>query len=292
MLIVAERPTDTDVALVAALRRRGVAAVVSSERRALARARPGDLALGRVDVLPTLDGTSGCIWTLRKLEDRGVRVLNGVGALLASHDKLITALRLDRAAVPHPPTAHVDERSLLPKLRYPVVVKPRFGSWGRDVVRCETARELGRHLAALRRHRWFRKQGALVQELIPPVGHDLRVIVAGSEIVGAIRRIAAPGEWRTNVALGATRSPVEHLPAQARRLAIAAAQTVQADLVGVDLLPTSDGYTVLELNGAACFTEDYSLNRRNVFDEAARALIELATSGRGGIDRRIAGVAG
>ncbi|MFN8187432.1 MAG: RimK family alpha-L-glutamate ligase [Gaiellales bacterium] len=273
ILIVSDTPTPTDLELRSAFARHGVDADVVRERDVLREARPGDAALGRVDVLPSLDGTSGCIWTLRKLEDHGIHVLNGVGALLAAHDKLVTALKLGRAGIPHPVTAHVDDGAPLPSFAYPVVVKPRFGSWGRDVVACDSAGALADHLQALRRRRWFRRQGALVQELVPPVGRDLRVIVAGAEIAGAIERVAAPGEWRTNVALGASRRRVAHLPPEARRLALAAAEVVDADLVGVDLLPTASGYTVLELNGAVSFNRDYSLAGSCVFDTVARALV-------------------
>jgi ribosomal protein S6--L-glutamate ligase len=111
-----------------------------------------------------------------------------------------------------------------------------------------------------------------MQELVPPCGHDLRLIVARGEVVGAIERVAAPGEWRTNVAQGGTRRPIDP-PPDARALALAAAQAVGGDLVGVDLLPTESGYTVLELNGAVDFTFEYSLGGRDVFDEVARILV-------------------
>jgi glutathione synthase/RimK-type ligase-like ATP-grasp enzyme len=60
-----------------------------------------------------------------------------------------------------------------------------------------------------------------VQSLVEPTGRDLRVVVAGGNVVGAIERIALPGEWRTNVALGAVRRRVSAPPA-ARALAIRA----------------------------------------------------------------------
>jgi ribosomal protein S6--L-glutamate ligase len=90
--------------------------------------------------------------------------------------------------------------------------------------------------------------------------------------VGAVERVAAPGEWRTNVELGARRAGV--VPsAEARRLAIAAADAIRADLVAVDLLPSEDGgLIVLEINGAADFTPDYSLDG-DPFAAVARALV-------------------
>ena len=123
---------------------------------------------------------------------------------------------------------------------------------------------------------WFQRHGALVQELVPPLGHDLRLVVAGGEVVGAIRRTAAPNEWRTNVALGARREPAQPSPV-AVGLALEAAAAIGADLVGVDLLPVGPGrYTVLELNGAVDFTVDYS-PRSDAFRDALFALARAGT---------------
>jgi RimK family alpha-L-glutamate ligase len=159
------------------------------------------------------------------------------------------------------------------ELAPPLVVKPRFGSWGRDVILCETQEHLRACLAYDGKRPWFQAHGALVQELIPPQGHDLRLVVAGNTVVGAVRRVAAPGEWRTNVALGARREPTVP-PASACELALAAARAIEADLVGVDLLPTPDGgYVVLELNGAVEFTQEYELEPGNVFGRAVDALL-------------------
>jgi glutathione synthase/RimK-type ligase-like ATP-grasp enzyme len=151
-------------------------------------------------------------------------------------------------------------------------VKPRFGSWGKDVLLCRDRDDLERGLASLSSRPWFHRSGALAQELIPPLGHDLRVIVARGVVVGAAKRVAAPGEWRTNVALGA--SVVRAVPPPvASRLALDAAAASGLDLVGVDLLPTGPGgFCVLELNGAVDFRPAYAFSGRNVFDDTVTAL--------------------
>jgi [lysine-biosynthesis-protein LysW]--L-2-aminoadipate ligase len=269
--LVASRVTQTNRELIHAARARGADAFVADPAEASTRLRAGDIAVGRLDVLPTLDGPEPGIEALRELEEQGIVVLNRAGALLGAHDKLVTALRLGANGLPHPRTAHVGEDAD-PGFEFPVVVKPRFGSWGKDVTVCRSRFALRRCLRGLGRRPWFQRQGAIVQELVAPRGHDLRVVVAGGEVVGAVERVAAPGEWRTNVALGGTRRAVE-APATACLLALRAADSVGADLVGVDLLPDGDDrWVVLELNGAADFTQAYALPGEDVFDRAVSAL--------------------
>jgi RimK family alpha-L-glutamate ligase len=265
--IVAGRPNATTVRLAGQLGRRWRCL---TPREALDRLGRGDIALGRLDVLPTLDGIEGGLGVLNELEARGATVLNRAGPLLAAHDKLVTARLLRGARLPHPFTRFVTSGSRLPVVRGPVVVKPRFGSWGAAVERCDDTDALGSVLAGVADASWFTRHGALVQELVEPRGYDLRIVVAGGQVVGAASRVSAPGEWRTNIALGATRVPVDP-PLEARRLALDAAAVAGLDLVGVDLLPVGHGWTVLELNGAVDFTSDYSLGE-DVFAAAALAL--------------------
>lgn len=131
-------------------------------------------------------------------------------------------------------------REALLGLDFPVVIKPRFGSWGRDGCLCKGRRELERTLGRLAARPWFRSGGAIAQELIPPLGHDLRVIVARGEVVGR-----------------------------------AAAAASALDLVGVDLLPTGPGsFCVLELNGAVDFRPLYAPPGRDVYADALGALAD------------------
>jgi [lysine-biosynthesis-protein LysW]--L-2-aminoadipate ligase len=273
IVIVAERATATNRALVAAFRRAGVPALRLAGRqlraaRVLGRL-DGALLLGRADVSRRLDGVGDGFWELRRLEREGWPVLNSSRTLLRCHDKQQTAVQLQRAGLPHPRTVLLRNADAVPSFAGPYVVKPRFGSWGRDVERCQDEAELRSCLRGLTRRRWFRSHGTLVQEYFPSDAVDLRLVVAAGEVVGAIERVAAAGEWRTNISLGGTRRPVEPPPA-ACALAVAAASALSADLVGVDLLPDTDGgYTIIELNGAVDFTDLYG---EHIFARVANLL--------------------
>jgi RimK family alpha-L-glutamate ligase len=259
--VVAHRVTPTNTRL----------GTVLTPAQAVARLGRGDIALGRLDVLPTLDGIEPGLWALERLAASGVTVLNGRHALVAAHDKLATAEALYAARVSHPFTVHVAPWLPVPELEPPIVFKPRFGSWGQDVLRCDDWDAIDRTLAELATRPWFVATGALAQKLVAPRGYDLRVVVARGRVIGAVRRIAAPGEWRTNVALGARREPVMP-PPEASTIAIAAANAVDGDLVGVDLLPADVGtWVVLEVNGAVDFTSAYSVDD-DVFAAANAAL--------------------
>lgn len=264
-------PQETNVLLVEAWRDRGIQAELLDPADALDRLGAGDVALGRLDVLPTLDGVEPGLQTLHWLELLGVKVLNSWASLEAAHDKLLTDKRLAAAGVPRPPAEAVAAVEELSEHPLPFVVKPRFGSWGRDVFRCRTPHERRAALAVIATRPWFHSSGAVVEELLDSPGFDLRVLVAGGRVVGAAERVAAPGEWRTNVSLGGS---LRHttLTAGAARIAETAAGAVGLDLCGIDVLPTRTGPVVMEVNGAVEFDGRYSLAGADVYAAAAEAL--------------------
>jgi RimK family alpha-L-glutamate ligase len=271
--VVAHRRSATNEALVAAARAWGLDSELLDPHTALTSLQPGDVALARLDVREGLDGIERGTGDLERLAADGVDVRNPPGTLVVAHDKLLTARTLRLAGLPHPHTTLLSPAvpAAVPEL--PLVLKPRFGSWGRDVERCSTAEELDAALIRLQGKQWFREHGALAQELVEPRGWDLRVVVAGGHVVGAACRIARSGEWRTNAALGAQVEPVEP-PPLACALALAAARAARADVVGIDLLPTPNGgFLVLELNGAVEFRPLYAPHR-DVFGDAVAALLD------------------
>ena len=251
-------PTRTNVQVAYAWRRLGIDARVLWPSEAEATLTDGDVALFRLDVLPTLDGVEPGLEVASILEQRDVRVLNRRDALIATHDKLATARRLTEAGIPHPGTIHLEPGADVPDVAFPCVLKPRFGSWGQDVLLCRTPSELETLLRWVRERPWWKRHGAIVQELIGPVRKDFRLVVAGDRVVAAAERTASWGEWRTNVSLGGRVRPAQP-PGEARELAVRGAQAIGIDFAGVDLLPLNGGWIVIELNGAVDFDRGYAL---------------------------------
>src|SRR4029079_8074232 len=98
-------------------------------------------------------------------------------------DTFVPPGTLPRASLPHPETWHVRPGRPYDGPPAPLVLKPRHGSWGRHVTLCETDDALRRELRAVREEPWFRQHGALVQELVPPTGSDLRLRRGGGQRV-------------------------------------------------------------------------------------------------------------
>jgi RimK family alpha-L-glutamate ligase len=251
-------PTRTNMQLSFAWRQLGIDAPVLGSGEAFEALGTGDIAITRLDVRPTLDGVEPGIGTVEALEGRGVRLVNHPRALLACHDKLATAELLQDAGIPHPRTLHIEPGKRLPAVPLPCVLKPRFGSWGQDVWLARTIEDVVRLVELISDRPWWKLHGALLQELVPDVRRDVRVVVAGNRVVAGGQRRASPGEWRTNVTLGGQVVEAE-LPPGASELALETARAVGIDFAGVDLLPRGDGWTVIELNGAVDFDAEYAL---------------------------------
>ena len=229
-------------------------------------------------------------------------MLNGRRTLVAAHDKLATANALFAAGVPHPRTVHVAPWLAAAGARPPARSQAalRLMGTGRDPLR---RRRRDRRSARRARDAPLVRQrpGAIAQKLVAPRGYDVRIVVAAGRVVGAVKRVAAPGEWRTNVALGARREPT-HPSEEACAIAIAAAEAIGGDLVGVDLLPADVGtWVVLEVNGAVDFNSTYTLDEDAHYAardgaDGARAVSTRRTrgltSGRGARPARTGAAAG
>jgi ribosomal protein S6--L-glutamate ligase len=198
---------------------------------------------------------------LHRAQAAGISVFNPPAALEACVDKYLATAKLAAAGLLVPPTvACQDADAALDAFRAlggDVVVKPLFGSEGRGIVRVSDPDLAWRTFRALER-----LQSVLyLQTFVPHPGWDLRVLLLGGRVLGAMRRHARD-DWRTNVAQGGRAEAVTPT-ADEERLAVRSADAVGADFAGIDLLPTGGGYVVLEVNavpgwralGAACGTD-------------------------------------
>jgi len=183
----------------------------------------------------------------RALEGTGALVVNRLEPLLAAQDKFRTSWLLRLADVPTPRAAvaqtPADAARALATLR-DAVAKPLAGSLGEGVERVHDDEE-GRERV---RARVSRDGAVYLQAHVPHRGRDLRVFVVGGRARAAIERHAPPSEWRTNVVRGG-RTEAARPGRAVLAIAEAAARALRLDYAGVDLVPTGEGATVLEVNG-------------------------------------------
>lgn len=207
-----------------------------------------DLVLPRIIPGGSLEQVIARVDTLHWLEASGVRVVNAPRAIERCVDKFYTTALLARAGLPVPETVvcqRVDDALAAVTRLGRVVLKPIFGSMGQGLVRLDHPDVAWRVLRTLD----LTRPVYYVQQEVAHAGWDVRAFVAGGRVVGAIRRHAADGEWRTNVARGGRAERLD-LPDDWTALALRATAAVGADYAGVDLLPGQDGRTwVLEVNG-------------------------------------------
>lgn len=213
---------------------------------------------------------------LHALRELGVPVYNDARAIERSVDKSMTSLLLHAAGVPTPPTWAMESAAQAQRLVMresaagrALVLKPLFGSQGKglQLVGC-----VGGAHVPLPALKGAYGSLAYLQRFIPPIsspGFDWRVLVIGGRAVTAMKRVSV--NWVHNVKQGARCEPAALTPAL-REIAEAAAQTLQMDYAGVDILPegTQDALRVLEVNGVAAWQ---GLQRVTPFN-IARALVD------------------
>ncbi|MDQ3142551.1 MAG: RimK family alpha-L-glutamate ligase [Bacteroidota bacterium] len=93
-------------------------------------------------------------------------------------------------------------------------------------------------------------QDVLIQEFIADAkGSDIRVFVVDGEIVGAMVRQAVPGEFRSNIHRGAS-AYVAKLSNEEKEIALKATEILGLSIAGVDILRSSRGPLILEVNAS------------------------------------------
>lgn len=172
-------------------------------------------------------------------------------ALVRSRDKLRSMQLLARAGVGIPKTVFAssaaDANELISLVGgAPIVVKLLESTQGKGVVLGETKKSAKSVIEA------FNSISArfILQEFIEEAdGADIRVIVVGDEIVGAMMRKGGEGEFRSNLHRGGASSPVE-LTKKEANIALKAARTLGVSIAGVDLIRSKRGPLVLEVNSS------------------------------------------
>jgi RimK family alpha-L-glutamate ligase len=172
---------------------------------------------------------------LAGLEARGLRIINPPRALECAVDKYLTTQRLAIASIPVPETIVCENAdaalSAFEALGRDVVLKPLFGAEGRGIMRISDP-EL-----ALRAFRTLERIGAVLylQRFVAGPGFDIRILLLDGRLVGSMKRIPKPGDFRANISQQG--SGIAHSPSDAElELARHAAIITGSLFAGVDLM--------------------------------------------------------
>lgn len=209
------------------------------------------------------------------LETMGVPVLNTARGIARSRDKMRCLQLLAGAGIDIPRTVMATEGAPVERLveevgGLPCIIKLLRGTQGVGVMIAGTAGEARTILETF----WGLGQDVCLQEFVKESrGRDVRALVVGDQVVGAMRRRARRGEFRANLHRGGQGKPVTLEPAYAE-VAVRAARLIGLELCGVDLLEGKAGPKVLELNSSPGFE---GLERATGLDVAG-AMVQHALS--------------
>ena len=192
---------------------------------------------------------------IRQFERMNVPTLPNSASIEASKDKLYANQILAQAGLPIPKTLLTRfpcKADLVEKqVGFPCVLKVITGSHGAGVYLCRTPKEfedLSELISSL-----DSKTSMIIQEYISDSeGRDLRVIVIGGRVVGAMQRTATDGSFKANISRGGEGAPHD-VDDEMEMLAIQVAKVLDLDIAGVDLLFHPDGYKICEANSSPGF---------------------------------------
>lgn len=189
------------------------------------------------------------------------------------NDKMLTHIALEKAGISTPetyisPTVE-SAKIMLNDLNFPIILKIPGGTHGKGVMFAESVASASGILDTLE----GLKQAVLIQEYVETGGTDIRAIVVGDEVVGAMVRRATKDEKRANIHQGGSAEAI-HLDANSRRTAIRTAKALGAEICAVDILESVKGPLVLEANLSPGLQGIMAATNRDIAEDMARYLIK------------------
>ena len=198
-------------------------------------------------------------------------------AILRSRDKLRTFQRLSKAGIGMPKTIFTNHsRDAEEAINYlggaPVIIKLLEGTQGLGVVLAEsnsTAKSILQAFNGLQAR-------VIIQEYILDAnGSDIRALIIDGQVIGAIKRTAIEGEFRSNLHRGGEAKYIK-LNTDQFKLAINAAKALKLPICGVDMLDSSRGPLLLEVNSTPGLEGIEKFSKKNI----ARSMITFIERNR------------
>jgi ribosomal protein S6--L-glutamate ligase/tetrahydromethanopterin:alpha-L-glutamate ligase len=207
---------------------------------------------------------------LHRLQRLGMLIINPPLSIERSVDKYCTIALLEESGLPVPKTiateSHEEALKAFHELGSDVVIKPLFGSRGIGSTRIsdpDVATRIFRTVS-------FYHGVLYLQEFIPHGVSDVRAFVINDHVVAAMHRVAET--WKTNVSLGAKPMPLS-LDKETEDLAIKAAEIIGCKVAGVDILESSQGPVIVELNSQPGWRGLQSVTPINIAEQIVKCVL-------------------
>ena len=237
-----------------------------------------------VDVVVPRVGTTvtdvGCA-VVNQFEVMEVPVVNTARAIQRARDKLLSLQLLTRANVDLPRTAVIRSTEDLDEALeqvggIPCVLKLLKGTQGIGVMLAESREGLESILQAF----WSLDHIVLLQEFIAESkGKDVRAFVVGDRVVGAMRREARIGEFRSNIHRGGTGKAVK-LKREDEQDVLEATRALGLQVAGVDYLESREGPKIIEVNASPGFQGLEEATGKDIAGEIVRYAAAFAQGSR------------
>ena len=151
---------------------------------------------------------------VRHFEQAGVMCVNGSTPIETVKDKLRSSQIMSKNGIAIPNTMMVrmpiDDGLVKNNIGFPCVIKVVTGSYGEGVYLCEKQRDYKKLMEFI--DNLGNKKTMIVQEYLGDrPGEDLRVLVIGGKVIGAMRRTAPEGDFRANITNGGTGLSLIHI---------------------------------------------------------------------------------
>lgn len=206
-----------------------------------------DAIIPRIGASITFYGTA----VVRQFEMMNTFSVNESVAISRSRDKLRSMQLLSRKGIGLPKTGFARNPDKIADVianvgGAPLVIKLLEGTQGIGVVLADTDKSATSIIEAF----MGVNTNILVQEYIKEAGGaDIRCLVIGGKVVAAMKRQAPEGEFRSNLHRGGT-AEIVRLSKEERETAVNAAKVMGLNVCGVDILRSSRGPVVMEVNSS------------------------------------------
>lgn len=207
-----------------------------------------DAMIIRASVLDNVDIE---VSTVKQLQLIGIPVVNNYLPIVRAKNKVRTLQILQHEGISIPKTVVIHDVKYIDQAiermgSFPIILKTPHGSLGVGVSIIESARSLRSLIEFLSGS--FRNNLIIIQEYVKEAkGKDIRVFVVDGKVVAAMERRAKKGDFRSNFTQGGSVSLAD-LSEEEKSIALRAAKAIGLHVAGVDVIRTSFGPKILEVN--------------------------------------------